>query len=341
MKKLTVLMVIVLFLTIGAKCHKAPRPGDYQFTIPGYTATGESLPTPREYSVHVPPGLKDRDKYPVVFVLHGGYGSGVSTERQTLLSHKSDESKFILIYPEAVKGGIDPNSGLQYKHWNGGPRDDPNKSPNVDDVRFINDIITEITEKYAVDPKRIYVAGISNGGTLTYMLACRSSHRIAAFATIATTQLDISCRIITSLPTPTPIIHIHGGSDSLLLYKGGVGPWPHVTDDFRPIWPGDPDSVIREWVVRNGNTLADVREIFREGTSVGVAYGTGRGEVQLYVDAEAGHTWPGGTYDAAPSCYEDPESSTCKLWKYIVGPISQDLNANDLIWEFFKNHPMD
>jgi poly(3-hydroxybutyrate) depolymerase len=75
---------------------------------------------------------------PVVLVLHGGHGNAKYAEKQTWMSKAADRHAFIVVYSEALIGPENPDANLKYQHWNGGPRVDPNKSPDVDDVGFIS-----------------------------------------------------------------------------------------------------------------------------------------------------------------------------------------------------------
>jgi polyhydroxybutyrate depolymerase len=53
-------------------------------------------------------------------------------------------------------------------------------------------------------------------------------------------------------------------------------------------------------------------------------------EVTLCTIDGGGHTWPGGQL-----------TNTQKWWTDIVGIVSQDISANDAMWEFFERHPME
>jgi poly(3-hydroxybutyrate) depolymerase len=83
----------------------------------------------RTYSVHAPLSYNRKTPLPVVLVLHGGYGNAKYAEKQTWMSKAADKHAFIAVYPEALIGPENPDSNLKYQHWNGGPRVDPNKSP--------------------------------------------------------------------------------------------------------------------------------------------------------------------------------------------------------------------
>jgi poly(3-hydroxybutyrate) depolymerase len=53
-----------------------------------------------------------------------------------------------------------------------------------------------------------------------------------------------------------------------------------------------------------------------------------------------GHTWPGREAYGANSCERKPDGYICSAWKKTVGALSQDINANEAMWDFFENHPL-
>jgi polyhydroxybutyrate depolymerase len=88
--------------------------------------------------------------------------------------------------------------------------------------------LDRLARQYALDPRRVFATGISNGGLFSYVLACRLSGRIAAAAPVAAT-LDSDC----SPRRPVSILHVHGLDDENIPYDGGDGP-RGVTD---VVWP--------------------------------------------------------------------------------------------------------
>ena len=91
----------------------------------------------------------------------------------------SDSEKFILVYPQASSD----SNGIPI--WNLGGVN--SKATDVDDVGYISHLIDKISESYSVDRDRVYVTGFSNGGYLSFELACKLSSEIAAFAALTPT----------------------------------------------------------------------------------------------------------------------------------------------------------
>jgi polyhydroxybutyrate depolymerase len=86
----------------------------------------------------------------------------------------------------------------------------------VDDVGFLRALIEKIELDYAVDPKCVYLTGISNGGMMTYRAACELSDKIAAIAPVEGAQ-NVECRP----SSPVSVIVLHGTADHLVPFEGG------------------------------------------------------------------------------------------------------------------------
>jgi polyhydroxybutyrate depolymerase len=130
----------------------------------------------RTYRLHVPSGPHDGRPAALVLVFHGGRGDGESVERLTGFDALSDREGFLVAYPDGVG-----------KQWNDGREvaDFETFQDHVDDVAFVADLIDAIGNGHAVDPKRVFATGISNGGIFSHYLGARLSGRIAAIAPVA------------------------------------------------------------------------------------------------------------------------------------------------------------
>ena len=89
----------------------------------------------------------------------------------------------------------------------------------VDDVAYISAIIEQVEAKYNVDPKRIYVAGHSNGGFMSYRMACELSDKVAAIASLAgeTFADTATCKP----PSQVSVLQVQGTADETINYEGG------------------------------------------------------------------------------------------------------------------------
>jgi len=149
------------------------KPGDYEQSL---TFGGRE----RRYLLHLPPSIRGAQPLPLVIVLHGGANTPEMAERMSGMSPKADSAGFIVAYPQ---GTTTPNDQLYT--WNAGTCCGYALDNNVDDVGFIRALIEQLQAEYSIDPKRIFVNGISNGGMMAYRLGCELSDKLAAIAPIA------------------------------------------------------------------------------------------------------------------------------------------------------------
>lgn len=127
----------------------------------------------REYQLFVPPGNVRR---PLVIALHGGGGNGRQVAESAGLIDKAAKEGFILALPEGTAriGKLET--------WNAGGCCANAMRDKVDDVGFIRALIDELERAQPVDPARVYVVGMSNGGMMTERVAIELGDRIAGAA---------------------------------------------------------------------------------------------------------------------------------------------------------------
>jgi polyhydroxybutyrate depolymerase len=160
----------------------------------------------RTYRLYAPTGLPA--SAPLVVMLHGGFGSGAQAERAYGWDKLADSSKFVVAYPEGLNRAWNVNGG--------GCCGQPARQ-GIDDIAFISATVGDIGKNVNIDAARVYATGISNGGIMSYTLACNTV-LFAAIGPDSATQLD-PCRS----PRPTSVIHVHGTADRLIRYDGGPG----------------------------------------------------------------------------------------------------------------------
>jgi polyhydroxybutyrate depolymerase len=268
----------------------------------------------RTFLLHVPPQFAPGASLPMVFVLHGGGGEGKRVARLTGFSRLADREGFIVVYPDGIN-----------HHWNDG-RNVQNfraQRENVDDAGFISSLIDRFVKYLNVDSTRVYATGISNGGMMCNRLAGDRSDRFAAIAPVASAMaedLPDSC----SPGLPISVLAINGTEDPLVPWQGGgVG---LLTKNGRVL---SVPKTIGFWVAHDHcDPKPTVTTLPKKDSEDGMlvrreVYGHGKDgtEVVLYAVEGGGHTWPGGA--------ERPEK---------FGRRSDDFNATEVIWEFFKHH---
>jgi len=256
--------------------------------------------------LHVPAKLDRGKKYPLLIGYHGGAGSAQQYVEQSQLFVKGERAGFIVTCPEGTS--IGPLG--KHRVWNSGP-EYARSSRNADDVAFTRQLIDKISSMYAVDPKRIYATGFSNGGQMAYRIALEMSDRIAAIAPMSGGRLAEGSRPSRAVP----VLHFHGTADGAYPLKGGFGPisigvTPHV-----PI-----DDVILEWTRFNG-ARSEPRIILNDGWTMWVHDGTA--PVALILVNGMGHQIAGGNDDHLPQ-----QAMAAKL------------DSVQMALEFFQDHPI-
>jgi polyhydroxybutyrate depolymerase len=261
----------------------------------------------RYYLTHLPAGYNANTPHSLVIAMHGGFGSATNLQDQSLLSVKADTENFIVVYPEGVK------NALGIRTWNAGWCCGYASTNNIDDVGFISALIDSLLMDYNINPDRIYATGMSNGGFMSYRLACELSNRIAAIAPVAASMSLHSCN-----PTrPVPVIQFHSYLDTNVPYQGGVGNgvsnhWNSPHDSVHNIW-----SQLNQCMISSDTLVHDSLYTFVRWHSCDC-----NTEVHYYITQDGGHSWPGGNATV------------------IGDPPSTYINANDLMWDFFHMHSL-
>jgi len=309
--------------------------GDYDFSL-------DQDGLRRTYKVHVPPSYDEKSPIPAILNLHGGGGSAEGQINISQMNETADKKGFISIYPDGTGKKI---VGKSFETWNSGTCCGSAKENSVDDVDFLSKVISDMESRFNIDKKRIFAAGYSNGAMMAMRLACEISDRIAAIATVASTQTISDC----NLKHPVSMIHFHGTEDKCHLYSGGkcggcfseffssIGLPMEKTEYACESMASD----INNWRNKNGCSEKS-RVVLQKGNTKCIAYDkcSDNGEVEFCAMQKTGHVWPGGNSYAIGSCLENPNGRVCNQWKKFIGSENNDINANDMMWDFFQKHPM-
>lgn len=271
----------------------------------------------RAYRLHVPPSYSKEKPVPLVLMFHGGGGSSSGMESLTHFGALSDREGFIVAYPDAVEG-----------NWNDGREDFRSEARKlgVDDVAFVAALIDALSAEYAIDPKRIFASGISNGAIMSHCLGARLSRRFAAIAPVVGGMATGVAEAFAP-EEPVSVLVLQGTDDPLVPYDGGgigfFGGRGTIVSTKR---------AIDLWVAHDGCGAEPAVEDLpdrdpEDGTRIHRSTWTGGKngtEVVLLRIEGGGHTWPTG-----------PQY----LPRSVIGRTSKDIDATAVIWEFFAGHP--
>jgi polyhydroxybutyrate depolymerase len=270
----------------------------------------------RSYVLHLPPTGSSGGPLALVLVLHGAGGNARVIEQQTGFSDEADWRGFAVAYPNgtADEGAEAPSPGRpRLRVWNAGHCCGIASEREIDDVGFLRALVEEIARELPIDRRRVYAAGLSNGGMMAYRLACEASDSFAAVGVVS------GALVTPCAPSePVSVIHFHGTGDHIVPILGGPG-WP-----FRRGFSYPPaETALELWREADGCSGAPQNASPSPGVDLrryaACTAGTG---IDYYVLEGGKHAWPGG----------DGRSSL--LW-----PIAKPLAATPVIWEFFASHP--
>lgn len=250
----------------------------------------------RSYSIYVPAIYNATKPTPLVLNLHGYTSNNQQQEFYGDFRPIADTANFIIVHPN---GTFDTQSN---QYWNVGffPS-------TIDDVGFLTTLIDSISNNYNIDSDRIYSTGMSNGGFMSYKLACETP-RFAAVASVTggfTNAMKNTC----SPSKATPVMEIHGTADGTVPYTGSAINL-HV------------DSVVAYWVAFNNCiTTATTTNIPNTNTTDGAtavhnmyAGGTNGATVEFFKIIGGGHTWPGAAFNTGVTCMDF--SASKEIWRF-------------------------
>jgi polyhydroxybutyrate depolymerase len=251
----------------------------------------------RSYFLYVPSTYVPNRPMPLVFNFHGLGSNGVDQFAYSELSALAEKFKFILVSPNGLGAS-----------WNGGGCCGFAAAQDIDDVGFTSDMIDEISGSYCVNPDRVFATGISNGGFMSYRLACDLADRIAAIGPVAAANVTLSC----APSRPVPVIAMNGTDDVLVSYAGG-------------------QASVQAWAAGNGCS-GETEVTYDKGDVTCVAYQDCDEDAtaELCTIDGGGHNWPGAIdlFALDPILY---------FW---AGYTTQDIDASREIWKFFAEYQM-
>lgn len=239
----------------------------------------------RDYILYVPKNYSASKSYPLLFSFHGFTSTMEKNYDYTKFNELAEQENFIVVHPQGLK-----------KRWNAITKKSINK-----DIKMITSLINQLKNIYSIDEKRIYATGMSNGGYLSFLLACESSNKFAAVASV--TGLMFPNVLKNCHPSkPVPVLQIHGTSDNIVKYQ-------------------KVDEVLQFWITNNATDsqpiIANITDVNSEDNSTVTKYvyknGKNNTEVHHFKVSGGSHDWPGA-------------------WG------NMDIQASQEVWNFLKNY---
>ena len=157
----------------------------------------------RSYYVSYP--VNSTESTPLIINMHGYGGTAAQQQIYSQMDLYAHSENIAVVYPEGMN-----NSWNVFTYWDTNP---------YDDVDFISNMIDDISNNFNIDLNRIYACGMSNGGYMSYRLACDLSDKIAAFGSVTGNfMLNSSLNDCLDQGREIPIIHFHGTADGVVNY---------------------------------------------------------------------------------------------------------------------------
>ena len=274
-------VVALLLIAVLAGLLLLISPEDSALYPDGFTwekhSTGGLVP--RQWSVGVPENAGEGER-PVIVSLHplGGNRSGWAGE--TDLAAFARDRGAILVIPQGLWG-----------MWNTGECCGPASALGVDDVGFLDEVMARTASRPDVDPDRVYVAGLSNGGLMAMKYLCEGEFDPASVASVAVAPWDLEgCEgdvpLLVSIGTDDELFPMEGGRTLLGTLASGrpARSWDDATDEIVGLWECDPEPEVTGFAEfsRPQEPLTDWERSDYEGC---------RAPLRLTVVEDVPHTW--------------------------------------------------
>ena len=272
----------------------------------------------REYYFYKPENLDDNA--PLLFVLHGYTSNANNIMNYSNFNTIADENGFAVCYPQGTSDQYNSN------FWNVGYAFHQNQT--VDDVGFLKSLANHLQTEYSLSIQNTFSTGMSNGGDMSYLLACEAYDTFSAIAPVAGTMMESiyeSCD-----GAPVPVLEIHGTNDDVTLWDGdmenndGWGSYLSTLD------------IIDYWVdINNCQESEDINlpntDFYDNSYVVNHRHYDciNNNEVWLYEVVNGEHDWPGayGNMDINAS---EEIWNFLKSYTLLVGDVNQDTVVNIL-----------
>jgi|GEM_PF-455971 len=280
----------------------------------------------RTYLLYVPEVYDGVIPLPLVVGLHGGSGTALGHMQMSQLNRAAHDHGFFAVYPDGA---------TLIQTWNGGNCCGKAVENGIDDVGFIRKLIETLVGDYAIDHKRVYTSGFSNGAIMSHRLACEAADLFAAVAPLSG-GINLGGDFTVCAPSrPVPIIMFHGTTDENYPIEGGVGDGLSGVDFYPVVHPTKPDT-LSDWLAMN-NAAEPGTVTYQKGDATCTTYDGDAPVVMCIVDPQSPLSDGEKVYDGGGHAY--PGGMRNHVYKKADVP-SKDIDANEAMWEFFSAHTL-
>lgn len=268
----------------------------------------------RTYILYLPENYEPSESYPLLLNFHGLGSSAWEQMWYGDFRPIADTAGFIIVHPQGL-----PNASGQ-NHFNVGFTGDGSLS----DVHFTDALLDSLIADYLIDENRIYSTGMSNGGYMSYFLACQLSHRITAVASVTGSMTPVVLEGCDP-QHPMPVMQMHGTADLVVPYDGAA--WTLSMDDLMAYWAGvnncsDPSSTVLPDIDMTDGGLA-THNIYDDGDN--------GAKVEFFSLENSSHAWPGNFLGQEGVNYDIIGS--VEIWKffsrYDLNSLTQPIISSD------------
>jgi polyhydroxybutyrate depolymerase len=311
--------LICSLIVLGGACERRAVPAKPQPSAPAATVVAAAPPSTSapgapsavppapapvrlEARVHLPPQLAAGQKAPLLLVLHS---LGTSAED---IEQRTDWPRFAESHGIAWMAPNGPVDALGRRFWDAGSSCCNFAGPPLDHVSALRHLLEEALAQQPIDPERVFVGGISNGGFMAHRFACDAPELVRGVVSISGAgPLDtMTCK----QPTRLRVLEIHGESDPIVGYAGG-----HLFRNAALPEHASAAKTVTDWATRLGCTKdpepagsLDLEKRYAGAeTRVSRFPGCSRGEVQLWTVGGGDHYL--AFYDPAPEL----------VWRFLQG----------------------
>jgi polyhydroxybutyrate depolymerase len=273
----------------------------------------------RRFLVYLPVGYQQKGPLSVLLAFHGASQAAEGLADLAAIQNARLAANFVIVYPEGYE-----------RRWNiNGLCCGAAAKANVDDVKFARAILDDLATFVRIDRRRVYATGYSNGGGLSYHLACVMSDAIAAIAPMSGNMWDskAQCHPL----HPMPVYAWHGMKDKIVPYGGGLTaakeapPMASVPQDIEFWAKFDKTTEAKRVALFNGNADCD---LFYGGTD--------DARVTSCRVPAMGHRWPG----SRPTARSLRADAVFTLFAGSLGPYGPVMNVNDDMLSFLSAYSL-